>query len=302
MGKETLGYRLEGIRVGGAAQSDGLLSDYCGLCLWLMVIHFLRAKHPFARTFWLGISAVSLLVILATGNRGGVLSLGTAFAYSLWVFRRYMNPMRYVLLFCSVVVVFATAQFLLEEYTIAVSVIDRLAETRFKGLEPETRVGVWGPVFQRSLDHIFIGHGPWYAPVRGVARMFWPHNGYLFYLYTLGLFGLSVFLVIVYKLFRTSLRYAHPLASGTFLGTALSVFGVQLVQLVVAQMGTDHQRSTDFIYMYIIWLLFGLIAAAGNMVRQREISAAGEPVLPDSSGTLTQKPSRPKTGGGRGEG
>jgi succinate-acetate transporter protein len=130
-----------------------------------------------------------------------------------------------------------------------------------------------------------------------LTAIFWPHNGYLFYLYMLGLFGLSAFLVIVYKIARITLRYSHPLAEGSFLGIGLSVFGVQLVQLLLAQMRTDHQRTSDTVYIFVVWLLFGLIAAAGNMLRQREIEAAGEAVAVDPAGP----PTHPPFGGERGE-
>jgi len=288
-GVGTLGYRIEGIRLGGAVGSHEILGDYSGLCLWLIIIHFLRAKNPIEKLFWLGLSVVSLVALLATANRGAVVSLGVAFLYALWVFRRHMNLVRYVVLISAVVVTFTFAQTFLERYTLAASVTDRLTGTRFEGWTPDSRVGVWGPVFERSLDHIFIGHGPWYDVGSGLTKVFWPHNGYLFYLYTLGLFGLSTFLVIVYKIARISLRYPHPLAAGSFVGIGLSVFGVQLVQLLLAQMRTDHQRSTDTIYMFIVWLLFGLIAAAGNMLRQRETAAADEANAADSGGSPTHQ-------------
>jgi hypothetical protein len=276
MGRGELGYRLQGIRLGGAVGSHEILGDYSGLCLWFIVVHFLRARNAIEKMLWLGLSAVALVALLATGNRGAVVSLAVAFLYSLWVFRRHMNLVRYVVLISAVIVTFASAEMVLDKYTVAASVAQRLTGTQFKGVEPDTRVGVWGPIIQRSFEHIFIGHGPWYDTGRGLVRVFWPHNGYLFYLYTLGLFGLSVFLVIVFKLYRITRRYTHPAAVGTFVGVALSTLGVQLVQLLVAQMRTDHQRSTDTIYMYIVWLLFGLIAAAGNILTKSEgVDVAG---------------------------
>ena len=41
-----LGYRLEGIRLGGAVGSHGLLSDYCTLSIFFMVMLLFRAKNP----------------------------------------------------------------------------------------------------------------------------------------------------------------------------------------------------------------------------------------------------------------
>ena len=142
------------------------------------------------------------------------------------------------------------------------------------GIEPDTRAGLWGPIVERCKEHIFIGHGPFYETSRGLVRYFWPHNGYLYYLFTLGLFGLSVFLVIVYKLLRMSSRYAHPLAHGSFVGLAMSILNVQLVMFLVGQLRTDHQRTVDYLYPYVVWLLFGLIAAASQILKEKEALAA----------------------------
>jgi len=281
-GVGMLGYRIQGIRLGGTVGWD-VLSDYCGLMLFFMVSHFLRGKNPIEKMFWLGLSIMTFAVLLGTANRGAVVSLVCAFIYSLWVFRRYLNLVRYVVLISVAVVAFASIQFILEKYTLAVSVTERLMGTKFQGVVPESRGEIWESAFKRSLDHIFIGHGPWYQTEIGLVRVFWPHNGYLYYLYTLGLFGLSAFLIIAYRLFRISLRYAHPLASGSYLGVALSIFSAQLVLFLVGQLRTDYQRTGDYVYPYLAWMLFGLIAAAGNMLKKREIEMAGSAPQPTAS-------------------
>lgn len=276
-GMGDLGYRSAGIRLGGSVGWD-VLSDYCGLMLFFMVTHFVRVKNPIEKMFWLGVSIITFAAMLGTATRGGVLSFGVACLYSLWVFRRHLNLVRYVVLISGAIVLFVSMEAALQKYTLAVSVTERFAATKFYGIEPDTRVGIWPDVMKRSLEHIFIGHGPWYPTKIGLVGVFWPHNGYLYYLYTLGLFGLSAFLIIAYRLFRISLRYAQPLASGSYLGVALSILSAQLVEFLVGQLRTDYQRTGDYVYPYLAWMLFGLIAAAGNMLKRREIEAgAGAP-------------------------
>jgi len=247
------------------------------------VIHFLRGKNPIEKMFWLGVSIMSSAVLLGTATRGGVVSFGVACIYFLWVFRRRLNLVKCVVLISAIVVMFAAMQYVLLKYTLAVSMTDRLASTKFVGLQPESRAWLWEGALVRSRDHIFIGEGPWFDTRKGPAKGFWPHNGYLFYLCTLGLFGLSVFVIIMYRLFRISVRYAHPLASGSYLGVALSIFSAQLVEFLVGQMRTDYQRTGDYVYPYLAWMLFGLIAAAGNILKKRELEAGASapgPALP----------------------
>ncbi|UCG53475.1 MAG: O-antigen ligase family protein [Candidatus Latescibacterota bacterium] len=270
LGKGMLGYRLEGIRLGGAFGAHNLLSDYCSFTIFFMITHFLRSKNPIEKAFWSAASLMTVAVLMATANRGATFSLAFGFAYSLWVFRRHMSLVRYVILITSAVAIFGVTQLALDRYTIAASITQRVMVTYFVGGVPDSRVGVWEQVFRRCLDHMFIGHGPYYETSKGLIRYFWPHNAYLYYFHTIGLLGLSIFLIIAYRLVRISLRYRHPLIAGSFLEYGLSIFNVQIAMFLVGQMRTDHQRHTDSIYIYVVWMLFGLIAATGNMLKKKE--------------------------------
>jgi len=284
-GMGMLGFRVEGIRLGGAFGAHNLLSDYCSFTLLFMVVHFLRAKNPIGKIFWITLVIMAFSVLLATANRGAVASTAFGFVYAMWVFRRYLSLVKYVILIACAITAFGVTQMVLEKYTLAASVTGRLMGTQFEGMVPDSRVGIWEDTFVASLDHIFIGHGPLFQTGRGVKRVYWPHNGYLFYLYTIGLFGLSMFLMIAYRLFKSSLRYYHPLAHGTYLGLTMAILHVMLAMFLFGQIRTDHQRDTDFIYIYIVWMFFGLIAAAGRIL-DRRIQNATAPSSGDGTAAI----------------
>ncbi len=269
LGEGTLGYRIEGIRVGGAVGSHSILSDYSSFSLLLMVIHFIRSRNIIEKLFWAGVGVMTFAVLLSTANRGAVVSVAFGFAYSLFVFRHYMTLFRYVMIIAAVVLVFGVTQTALDQFTLAASATDRILGTQFEGMVPDSRVGIWEEVFKACFDHVFIGHGPYYQTGKGLVRTFWPHNGYLFYFYTLGLLGLGAFIGIAYKLFRISMRYSHPLARETFLGVGMGAIHVILAMFLVGQFRTDHQRHTDFVYIYIVWMIFGLTVAAGKILDRR---------------------------------
>jgi len=281
-GMGMLGYRIEGIRLGGAFGAHNMLSDYCSFTIAFMIVHFVRAKNPIGKVFWLGIALMAFAVLLATANRGAVFSAGFGFLYALWVFRRYLSLGKYVILITVVVATFGVTQMVLDKYTLAASVTGRILGTRMEGLVPDTRGTLWQDTFRASLDHIYIGHGPYFQTGRGLKQIFWPHNGYLLYLYTVGMFGLSMFLIIAYRLFKSSLRYYHRLAHGTFLGLGMAVLNVQLAMFLFGQLRTDHQRDTDYVYIYIVWMFFGLIAAAGKILDRRIRDAQAEAAQPPS--------------------
>jgi O-antigen ligase len=269
LGTGTLGYRIEGIRVGGAVGSHSILSDYSSFTLLFMIVHFIRSRNILEKTFWLGLGLMTFAVLLSTANRGAVFSMAFGFLYSLIVFRQYMTLFRYVMLIAGATLVFGVTQAVLEQHTLAASVTDRIVGTQFEGMIPDSRVGVWEETFRKCFDHIFIGHGPYYQTGKGLVRVFWPHNGYLYYLYTLGLFGLGAFLMIAYKLYRLSMRYSLRLIHGSFLGVGMAVLHVILAMFLFGQMRTDHQRHTDFVYIYIVWMIFGLIVANGKILDRR---------------------------------
>lgn len=270
IGEGTLGYRLEGLRLGGAVGSHGLLSDYCTLALFFMTLHFVRVRNAVPKLFWLLVTIMTFGVLMATANRGAFLALTIGVTYSMWVFRSYMNPVRYVILLTSFALLFGLTQLWISQQEYAVSVIDRLMHTHMIGVVPDSREGLYGPILERCKEHIFIGHGPHYRLGLGLKKLFWPHNGYIYFLFTLGLFGLTSFLLICYRLFRMSSIYKRPFIHGTTEGMIMSVLHVQLVVFLLAQLRTDHQRDHDYVYIYIVWMLFGLIVAAYNIIRKRE--------------------------------
>jgi len=160
-----------------------------------------------------------------------------------------------------------TGEYLLGKYTYVASITDRFTSTTFEGGVPDTRQGVWEPAFRKSFEHIFIGHGPIYEHGKADNPYYWPHNAYVFYLYTVGLLGLCTFLAIVYKILRMTLLFKDKAVWRTPLGSLMSIFHIQMVIFLILQLRTDHQR--DEMYPYMIWILFGLITAAANLIRKR---------------------------------
>ncbi len=271
-----LGYRLEGLRLQGAVKSHGTLSDFGTVMVFFMVFHFLRAKNPIWKVFWTLISSMTFVIMMATANRGAIFGFLLGIIYFLILFRKRMSLMKYVVFLSLLVAAITAGQLFLDKYTIAASVTDRVLGTRFKGVIPDTRSGVWGPSLRGATEHIIIGHGPVFYPGRRTTPRYWPHNAYLFYLYTVGLVGLTAFLLILNRIIRQSLLFKKKFLAGTTLGTLATILHIQLVMLLFEQLRTDHQR--DDIYVYFVWMIFGLITAASNLIKKRkEEEALPEP-------------------------
>jgi len=269
-----LGRRVEGVRLTGAVSSHAVLSDYAVIGMFFMTLHLIRSRNPLVKVVWLGMLGMTFFVLMATGNRGAFLSMLIGLLYSLWVFRKHLSLGRLVLVGCLLVSLFVVAEMAIRRHSYAVSVTQRVAETTVERGIPNNRKGAWIPIMKKTLDHIFIGHGPYFHVGEGLDRKPWPHNAYLWTLYTLGLFGLIAFLLMRYKLFMISLAYRSPAAQGTLAGSVLAICNVLLVVHCAGNVRTDFQRPADYVFMYFVWMLFGLILACANIVKNREAELA----------------------------
>jgi O-antigen ligase len=270
VGEGDFAYRIEGIRVGGAFGSHGMLSDFGTQTFFLMVYHAIRSRNPLEKTIWGGIALLTVVAIMATANRGAGVGFAIGVFYFFYLFRHRISVTKMAVIFGGIVVLLAVTETLLTRYTYAVSLSDRFITTSFEGVVPNNRVGTWAPAFKASLDHPFIGHGPHFQLEGGLEGLAWPHNGYIFYMYTIGMLGLLAFLGVVFRVWQYSWSFKLPGAAGTDLGDISRILHIILTVMLVEQLRTDHQR--DDIYPFIVWLEFGLITATALVIRERSPS------------------------------
>lgn len=280
-GEGPVSYRVHGLRLKGAVGAHNVLSDMSAVSVFISSYHFMNTRNPLERFLWLGGAVASMSVLLGTANRGAFISLALALMYVLFLFRRRVSFAKMVIVVSTVIVVLVATQIALERFTYTTSLATRLEQTRFKGFTPDTRVGVWKPVFMKALEHPWIGHGPKYDTGFGLTFQYWPHNAYLYYFYTIGLFGLLGFVGVSALVMKRSLVFRHPTIWGTRLGDLEVVLHVVVAMILFGALRTDHQR--DDVNIYLIWLVFGM-AAAGAAIIDRKIHEALPPKAGDGVG------------------
>ncbi|MCI0450959.1 MAG: O-antigen ligase family protein [Candidatus Latescibacteria bacterium] len=288
-GGGSLGYRIEGLRVGGSFESHGMLADFGTQLILFMVYFAVLARNPMEKAFWIAAVGTTFTAIMATANRGATSGLILGFFLALVYFRHRLGATRMALIVIAGVVGLVAVDTVLSEKTIAVSVLDRFSNTRFEGFVPENRTMTWGPTLEEALEKPFFGHGPFFDTGLGLTKRMWPHNGYLFYFFTLGLFGMLAFLWVVAKVFKESRVWRAPGLRDTRLGTFIALSQIWLLVLLVEQMRTDHQR--DDIYPYIVWMCFGVIVSGAAIARRRlaEASPQSPSATPASTRSVTSK-------------
>jgi len=262
--------RIEKMRVGGSLGSDANLADFGTQVLGFMVYFAFRAKNPAVKAFWMGVSLLTLVATLSTGNRGGLVGIIILFVYTLWLFRHRMAFTQKVLIVTAALSIAFAADYLLSTYTYSVSPIQRLLNTQMHGMVPETRTMTWQPSLEKFLESPFIGWGPWFEIGEGLQFQFWPHNAYLFYLQTLGLLGFGAFMWIMWRVLKMSLLFKKRKDERDDVIDLLVLMHVWFVVFAVEQLGIDHQRED--IYPFLVWFFFGVITATAGIIRRRSLA------------------------------
>ena len=252
----------EGGRVGGVFRFHGLLADFCAMMFVLQAYLMIRSRSLLARGYYFALMVTGVFILFITANRGGFVIWVVGLLYLLWIGRGALTARRVVvalplLLLAGVLIELASAHY------------GRVITQLERGV-PENRVEIWAAVLREIPNHLWIGHGPFYD-LRGgmVSGRFWPHNAYLMYLWTTGVVGLSVFLWILFKsIWKSRPGSGLKLGQVPFARGAMAVAHIQIVQFALAQIRDEHQRGN--VYVFLMWILFGLAAASRRVWRREE--------------------------------
>lgn len=271
---------VSGFRLGGPFGASELLAEYCALNLPIQLLLLIRARSLSRRFLWATLILLTFVVQIATVTRGAFIALWLGMAYMLFLMRKHLGFRHVFLTVIGAAVIFVTLASFITARTKVGSITERLAKTTLTGYVPETRARAWQDAWEFCKEHPLIGHGPFY-PLRTVAgvRIYWPHSIYLYYIYITGWIGLSVFLFIMFRLYRSSLRYAaRRLRDPRFSRSALLVMNTVLVIFLIDQIKLEYLRHE--VYQFFVWSLFGLLVAAVNVARRQEDETAEAPVRP----------------------
>jgi len=272
LGEGQLTYRIQGLRVGGAFESHDMLSDFGSQIFLFMVFFMIVSRNIITRAVWMFAAGLTLIAILGTANRGGMVGFTLGLTMGLVYFRRKIGTARVLALAAVAITGVYFLDAYLSENTVAVSVFERFANTEFEGIVPENRTMTWKPTLMLALEKPFFGHGPYFSTGTGLSFLYWPHNGYLYFFYTLGLAGLTAFTWVLWRVFQQTRLWRHPAVRNTRLGAIMALTQVWFFVLLVEQLRTDHQR--DDIYPFIVWMCFG-VANASAAIARRRIAATG---------------------------
>ena len=267
--------RAETGRLSGPFRAVAMTAEYMGIQSLICVYALMRFSNVRSRIFWFGLLAGNLGFMIATGNRGGVIALAIGLAVLMYLFRRELGFMKIITWLSVGAVAFVMSAFVVVNYTQYNVLFERLQETEFDGALPDTRQG-WVRMWDQIIAKPIIGHGPRLRlmdeqnrRIPGYTPITYPHSGYLYLIYTVGVTGL-----LAYMLFFTALarEYWRARTTGTDdpLLRGLPLLGIAiLVLFAVSQARMEMFRYMLHAYQQYLFMLVGAFLAFAHVAMER---------------------------------
>ncbi|MBA3564577.1 MAG: O-antigen ligase family protein [Gammaproteobacteria bacterium] len=271
---------IQGTRLRGA--DPRLTGPYgVGVTAEFLVLHTLLAAYLLVhadtltrRYFLYLLMALNVGCLLATANRGGFLVLIGGAGLFLYMFRSQLGLKRtltlsiagsFLLVFVSIVVI---------NFTSYGAMYERLEATEIEAGVPDTRANTWAAAVPAIAEKPVLGHGPrlrlqddYTKSYPGHKVVPYPHNLYLFLLYTVGFIGLVAYLAFFGWLFARMRRGIKRSSAASFEQGLIKLGILLLVVVLIDQMKIDFLRFELVDYWHYLFAIFAMWLALADMAR-----------------------------------
>jgi hypothetical protein len=264
------------VRAGSGFRAASILSQYSLFYILLGTFMYTREKTRFLK----GVIAVFLvgcmIVFISTAMRGAIITGLLGLGFLLWRGKGVFERRKLVVGILTFMLIFVVAHQVLTTAGFVPNIWERFYEFQRKVGSHIDRGAVMREVFDRSMEHPMIGHGPVIALPRGFVSLGSnnPHSQYLLYLYTIGILGLGAFIWLLASLFRISSQGIR------FGGHSRSLLGLMVILQTFLFVFTIHETiddySSSFNYPLFIWYVFALIVATRNVIMKEAALPAPE--------------------------
>ncbi len=274
-------------RLVGPFGPPGPNAGYFALSILLLGYALIHASTRSMRAVLISLILGNFAFLVATGNRGGFLSLIVGGFAFLWIFRRDMGVLRALrlgvgglfggTLMAALIVVFTPYNVLFE----------RLKETEFEGYAPESRSKAWEMAIEAIPDRLMLGHGPQMKLIDAADRYIpgyetipYPHNLYLFLLYSLGVIGLIVYLVWFFKLsarWWASRQVRGPTLIDDMTDSMSRIGLLFMFVFLFDQLKVEFLRLRLSDYQHYVFVVWAMVEAFAEHTRRAKRQAAAPP-------------------------
>jgi O-antigen ligase len=238
---------------------------------FLILHQFWYAGSAGYKRILIALGTINFAFLVATGSRGEFLVFVGGLLVYLWLFRRRLGAMKALGLAVGGAITLTATALIVVNFTQFGGLFERLEETEFneQGV-PDTRQAVWPPTWREIVKSPIIGHGPrmrFHNEHRGQRYeehkyLRYPHNLYLFLLFTVGIPGLILFmlllLTIMSRCWRSMSRPNAPPYNQDLARTGVIV----IFLFIVDGIKIEQMRLNLADYWHFFFGLCGILLAA----------------------------------------
>lgn len=253
-------YRL----TGPFGSAPGLFAEYLVITIYLCLADYIYSLSRAKRLLLTCLILFNVGALIATANRGGIILLGVGFPVFLWLLRNKLGVMRAISMFSFAVVLAGLASIFIIEYTDFNQAFDRLAATEVEGGVPDSRQNVWRMAFSEIPKRPLLGHGPNLVPgVHGGGLSAYPHNLYIYLLYTIGAVGLFLFCGFLALVFHRMVQVRNSDEYNGIPRVSWLLMGIFLID----QLKIEFLRFVALDYWYYCFALLAFLMAVADLAR-----------------------------------
>jgi hypothetical protein len=253
-------------RVTGPFGSTAMIAEYFSIQIVIWGYFLIHAKDRRPRILATVLIALNCGFLIATGNRGGIVTIAVGGLGYLFLFGKELGLRRTITVSLSAVLIFVVTSVTVINYTQFDILFERLAETEFEGgFVPDSRQG-WFGIWDQVIEKPIIGHGPRMG-IDGVTEMPFPHNLFMFLFYTLGMVGLAAYTYFFWKIWTQLSRARRYKTKDKFLSGTSSLGLIILVMFLASEMRMELMRWTLHDYQQYFFMILGVFLAFSDMVR-----------------------------------
>ena len=265
---------------GGPFASASMNAEFMAIQIFILGYFILFEKKKWKLSLYLALIALNYMILIGTGSRGGFFSfsIGVIMFYLFYFqeigFKRVFLSLAifsFLLLFISIITV---------TYTQYDSMFIRIKKTKIEGVIPDTRKNVWKIATEAIKEKPFLGWGPRLETKK--LRIFkeekrmksdttyksipYPHNLYLFLLYTLGIVGLISYLLFFSAIYYKFIKANRRNLSRSF-NDGLPKLGIILITVfLIDQIKLEFLRHNLHDYQNYIFMIFAAFIAFSDLV------------------------------------
>jgi len=278
-GTEMIERRLRG----GPFEAPGINSEYMAIQIFILGYLFINERHRYKKNLLIGLIITNFMVIIGTGNRGGLFTFIAGCIIFYYLFRQEIGIKR---IFGSIFIfgfLFTIAFIFIINYTPYDSIFQRIKKTEIRKGVPDTREKVWEISYDAFKQKPILGWGPRIdiIPIpefreknsgkktTDYSSIPSPHSLYLFLLYTLGIIGLFTYLIYFGAIYTKLIKSKDIICKDPFLNGLPRLGIIILTVFVIDQIKLEFLRHTLHDYQHYIFMIFAAFVAFSDLLKRK---------------------------------